>query len=64
MELLDVFFSRHCYVDYMKKAGWYGHVAFMGEVRDEHKIADGKSQMRGPLEKPMRKWEDNINMNI
>jgi hypothetical protein len=41
-----------------------GHVARMGEVRGAYNILVGKPEGRRPLERPRRRWEENIKMNL
>jgi hypothetical protein len=36
----------------------------MGEVRGAYSILVGKSKGRRPLERPRRRWEDNITMDL
>jgi hypothetical protein len=42
---------------------WAGHVARMGEVRGAYNILVGRPEWRRPLERPRRRWEDNIKMD-
>jgi hypothetical protein len=39
-------------------------VARMGERRGAYRALVGKSEGRRPLERPRRRWEDNIKMNL
>ena len=39
-------------------------MALMGEGRDVHRVLMGKPEGKRPLGKPMRKWEDNIKMDL
>ena len=39
---------------------WAKHVACTEERRGSYTILVGKSEGRGPLERPTRRWEDNI----
>ena len=39
-----------------------GHVARMGEGRGVYRILVGKSEVKRPLRRPRRRWEDNIKM--
>jgi hypothetical protein len=39
---------------------WAGHVARMGEGRDLYRILVGKPKGKRPLERPRRRWEDDI----
>jgi hypothetical protein len=41
-----------------------GHVALMGEVRGAYNILVGNPEGRRPLERPRRRWENNIKMYI
>jgi hypothetical protein len=41
-----------------------GHVEHMGEERGEHWVLVGKSDGKGPLGRPRRRWEDNIKMDV
>jgi hypothetical protein len=43
---------------------WAGHVAGMGEVRRAYNILVGRPEGRRPLERPRRRWEDNIKMDL
>jgi hypothetical protein len=42
----------------------YTNVSRMGERRDAYRALLGKPEGRGPLERPRRRWEDNIKMDI
>ena len=41
-----------------------GHVAFMGERRGVYGVLVSKPEGKGPLGRPMRRWEDNIKMDL
>ena len=43
---------------------WAGHVARMEEGRGALKILTCKSTGNRPLGRPMRRWEDNIRMDL
>ena len=43
---------------------WAEHVARKGERRGEYRILVGKPDGKRPLENPMRRWEDNIKMDL
>jgi len=43
---------------------WAGHVARMGERRGVYRVSVGKSEGKRPLGLPMRRWEDNIKMDL
>jgi hypothetical protein len=36
----------------------------MGEIRNAYGILVGKPEGERPLGRPMRRWEDNIRMNV
>ena len=42
----------------------WGDVARMGERRGVYRFLVGKTEGKRPLMRPMRRWEDNIKMNI
>ena len=41
-----------------------GHVARMGERRVVYRVLVGKPEGKIPLERPWRRWEDNIKMDL
>ena len=43
---------------------WVGHVARMGERRVVHKVLVEKPEVKRPLGRPRRRWEDNIKMDL
>ena len=43
-----------------RRMRWAGHVARMGEVRGVHRVLVGKPEGKRPVERPRRRWEDNI----
>jgi hypothetical protein len=47
-----------------RRMRWAGHVARMGEVRCAYNIFVGRPEGRRPLERPTRRWEDNIKMDL
>jgi hypothetical protein len=47
-----------------RRRRWAEHVARMVEVRGTYNILVGKPEGRRPLERPGRRWEDNIKMDI
>ncbi|KAJ4439605.1 hypothetical protein ANN_07733 [Periplaneta americana] len=40
------------------------HVARMGEYRNAYRVLLGRPEEKRPLEKPRRRWEDNIKMDL
>jgi len=43
-----------------RRMRWAGHVARMGEKRSLFRVLVGKSEGKGPLERPRHRWKDNI----
>ena len=43
---------------------WAGHVARMVEGRGVRKVLVRKPEGKRPLERPRRRWEDNIKMDL
>jgi len=43
---------------------WAGHVACMGERRGVYRVLVGKPEGKRPLERPRRRWENNIKMDL
>jgi len=46
------------------RMGWEGYVARMGERRGAYRVVVGKPEGKRPLEKPRRKWESYIEMDL
>jgi hypothetical protein len=47
-----------------RRMRWAGHVARMGEVRGAYNILVVRPEGRRQLERPRRRWEDNIKTDI
>jgi hypothetical protein len=43
---------------------WAGHLARVGERRDVYRVFIGKPEEKRPLERPRRRWEDNIKLDL
>ena len=43
---------------------WAGHVAGMGLRRGMYRVLAGKPEVRRPLGRPRRRWEDNIRLDL
>jgi hypothetical protein len=43
-----------------RRMRWAGHVARMGEGRGVYRVLVERSEGKRPLERPRRRWEDNI----
>ena len=64
-ELKDLY-SSPSFVRVIKsrRMGWAGHVARMGEKRGVYRILMGKPEGKRPLRRPIRRWEDNIKIDL
>jgi hypothetical protein len=47
-----------------RRIRWAVHVARMGEGRNVYKVLVGKREGKRPLERPRRRWEDGIKMDL
>jgi hypothetical protein len=47
-----------------RRMRWVGHVARMGEERKLYKVLVGKPEGKRPLERPRRRWEDGIRIDL
>jgi hypothetical protein len=47
-----------------RRMRWAGHVARMGEERKVHKVLVGTPEGKRPLERPRRRWEDGLKMDL
>jgi hypothetical protein len=47
-----------------RRMRWAGHVARMGEERKVYKVLVGNPEVRRPLGRPRRRWEDRIRMDL
>jgi hypothetical protein len=47
-----------------RRMRWAGHVARMGQDRDVHRVLVRKPEGKRPLERPRRRWGDNIKMDL
>jgi hypothetical protein len=47
-----------------RRMRWAGQVARMGEDRDVHRVLVGKPEVKRPLGRLRRRWEDNIKMDF
>jgi hypothetical protein len=43
---------------------WAGNVARLGDRRGAYRVFVGKPEVKRPLERPRRRWEDNIKMDL
>ena len=47
-----------------RRIRWAGHVARMGERRGVYRVLVGQPEGNRPHERPRRRWEDNIKMDL
>jgi hypothetical protein len=47
-----------------RRMRWAGHVARMGERRNVYRVSVGKPERKRPIERPRRRWEDGIRMDL
>ena len=47
-----------------RRMRWAGHVARMAERRVLYRVLVWRPECRSPLERPRRRWEDNIKMDL
>jgi hypothetical protein len=47
-----------------RRMRWAGHVARMGAKKSAYRILVGKPEGKRPLERPRRRWEVNIKMDL
>jgi hypothetical protein len=47
-----------------RRMRWAGHVARMGEGRNVYRVLVGKPEGKRPFERPRRRWEDGIKMDL
>jgi hypothetical protein len=48
----------------LRRMRWAGHVARMGEKRNTYRLLVGKPEGRTLLDRPRRRWVDNIRMHL
>jgi len=64
-ELNDLYFSPNIVrVIKSRIMRWAGNVARMGEERGVYRFLVGKLEGKRPLERPRRRWVDNIRMDL
>jgi hypothetical protein len=47
-----------------RRMRWAGHVARMGEGRNVYRVLVGKPELKRPLGRPRRRWENGIKMGL
>ena len=64
-ELNDLYSSHNIvWVIKSRRMRWAGHVARMGEETGVYTVLVGKPEGMRPLERPRRRWVDNIRMDV
>jgi len=56
--------SNIVWVIKLRRMVWAGHVARMGVRRGVYRVLVGKSEGKGPLGRPRRRWEVSIKMDL
>ena len=59
----------HCSSDIVRvikcrRIRWAGHIEHMGEIRSVQRISVGRSEGKGTLGRPRRRWENDIKMDL
>jgi hypothetical protein len=65
--IFDVIFVKFKFISKKIKSRrlrWARHVARMGEGRNVYRVLVGKPEGKRPLERPRRRWEDGIKMDL
>jgi hypothetical protein len=47
-----------------RRMRWVGHMAHMGKGRNVYRVLVGKPEGKRPLERPRRRWEDGIKIDL
>jgi hypothetical protein len=47
-----------------RRMSWAGHVERMGEGRNVYRVLVGNTEGKRPLERPRRRWEDGVKMDL
>jgi hypothetical protein len=47
-----------------RRARWADHVARVGEKKNAYRLLVGKPEGKRPLDRPRRRWVDNIRMDL
>jgi hypothetical protein len=64
-ELNDVYFSPNIVrVIKSRRMRWKGHVARIGQERGVYRVLVGKPEGKRPLDRPRRRLEDDIRMDL
>jgi hypothetical protein len=63
-ELHSLYSSPNIGVIKARRLRWAGHVTRMGDGRGVYRVLVGNPESKRPLERPRRRWEDNIKMDF
>jgi hypothetical protein len=63
-KLNDLYLPNIMQVVKSRRMRWTGHVERMGEERSVHRVLVGKPNGKRSLGRPIRRWEDNINIDL
>ena len=63
-ELRNLYLPNIVRVVRSRRMRWAWHVARMGEGRGVHRVLVGQPEVKRPLGRPRRRWEDNIKMDL
>ena len=47
-----------------RRLRWAGHVVHMEQTRNAYRVSVGKPEGKIPLERPRRRWDHNIKMDL
>jgi hypothetical protein len=65
-EALHILYSSPNIIRQIKsrRIRWKGYVVRMGEERNVYRVLMGKQKGKRPLERPRRRWEDGLRMDL
>jgi hypothetical protein len=65
VELINLYSSPNIVrVIKSRRMRWAGHVTRMGEGRGVYRVLVGRPEIKRPLKRPRRRWEDNIKLDL
>ena len=63
-ELHALYSSPNIIRNQSRRLRWAGHVERIEQSRSAYRVFVGKPEGKRPLERPRRRWEDNIKMDL